>query len=380
MRFLSFIFVALFVFTSVASAQMTISRTDFSSRIGKSKIITTHSGTEGGLTTELSNQIKALVDKNGTGQTWDFTSFTFENIAANTNTISSTTTGATGGNDSHFASANFVVRDIEAESPDYASYQFYALSDASLNLLGETTDKLEVLLKSSPTPATYVRYQFPVTMSSSWECTSYDQVLNEDSIGVAFPVTMDNHIVIKSEVDGEGTLVLPTGSVNVLRLKITVTRTTSKATASGVTFTDENVHYEFMNKEKELVARLAEYHTHPNAKVATYLATSADASYYTSSTTGVRDNASSDSPLQLSLNANPVTKPTSILFTLPTESQISIQAMDELGREVRLIYSGVGHIGNNSVILDPVSFANGNYFLRVTSGNVAATQKFIIAK
>ena len=82
---------------------------------------------------------------------------------------------------------------------------------------------------------------------------------------------------------------------------------------------------------------------------------------------------------------NPFNPTTSISFTLPTKSQVSLKVYDIAGREVRTLVDGVLEAGTNQVTWlghdnrgNDVS--SGVYFYRMTAGKETATKKMVLLR
>ncbi len=77
---------------------------------------------------------------------------------------------------------------------------------------------------------------------------------------------------------------------------------------------------------------------------------------------------------------NPFNPSTTIEFSVPRTQQIKLAVYDLLGREVKVVFSGIAHGGINKFILSMNNFCSGTYFYRLVSGDVTITKKFTLLK
>lgn len=82
---------------------------------------------------------------------------------------------------------------------------------------------------------------------------------------------------------------------------------------------------------------------------------------------------------------NPFNPTTSISFTLPTKSQVSLKVYDIAGREVRTLVDNVLEAGNNQVTWlgrdnQGNDVSSGVYFYRMTAGKETATKKMVLLR
>ena len=77
---------------------------------------------------------------------------------------------------------------------------------------------------------------------------------------------------------------------------------------------------------------------------------------------------------------NPFNPATSINFTLPMESDISLEIYDIHGRMVEVLLNGNMQPGYHSVIWNANNHSNGIYFVKMVAGEYINTQKLILLK
>ena len=99
-------------------------------------------------------------------------------------------------------------------------------------------------------------------------------------------------------------------------------------------------------------------------------------------TTGVQQvSAAVPSSFQLSQNyPNPFNPTTTISFSLPSKSFVSLKVFDSVGREVSTIVSEELQAGSYTRQWNAANMASGVYFYRIESGTFAAVKKMLLLK
>lgn len=77
---------------------------------------------------------------------------------------------------------------------------------------------------------------------------------------------------------------------------------------------------------------------------------------------------------------NPFNPATTISYSIPEESQISLKVYDVMGREVSELVSGRQLAGAYNVEFDASSLSSGTYFYKLTAGNFVSVKKMILLK
>lgn len=77
---------------------------------------------------------------------------------------------------------------------------------------------------------------------------------------------------------------------------------------------------------------------------------------------------------------NPFNPATTISFSLPTKSFVSLKVFDALGREVETLVSEQLDAGTYSTQWNPVSLPSGVYFYRLQAGSFIETKKLILLR
>ena len=193
-------------------------------------------------------------DSPGANKTWSYTSLdTNDGIEVYTYLNPSTTTSG-----SQFPSANI------AEEESYNSYfEFYNKTATNLDFVG-IDEGGDLLIFSNP--ATF--YSFPIAYEDNHFDTfeAKQVVVGDGGVGDPDSVKMTITGVKKYKVDSWGTLVLPTGSFNALRVKDTLILNVLQEelysgvwSVSGVLYSDTNYSNVFIsndgNAKKELLTQ-----------------------------------------------------------------------------------------------------------------------------
>jgi len=77
---------------------------------------------------------------------------------------------------------------------------------------------------------------------------------------------------------------------------------------------------------------------------------------------------------------NPFNASTTISYTLPKQSQATLDIYDILGRKVQTLYDGKQTSGEHSVIWNAEGFASGNYLYKLTAGEYEESSKMMLVK
>ena len=77
---------------------------------------------------------------------------------------------------------------------------------------------------------------------------------------------------------------------------------------------------------------------------------------------------------------NPFNASTTISYTLPKQSQVTLGIYDILGRKVTSLYSGKQESGEHSVIWNAEGFASGIYLYKLTAGEFEQSAKMMLVK
>jgi hypothetical protein len=77
---------------------------------------------------------------------------------------------------------------------------------------------------------------------------------------------------------------------------------------------------------------------------------------------------------------NPFNPSTTINFTLPSSSLVSIQIFDVSGKEIETLQNSTLPAGVHSVVWNASNFPSGVYFYRMSVGGLTAEKKMVLIK
>jgi hypothetical protein len=97
--------------------------------------------------------------------------------------------------------------------------------------------------------------------------------------------------------------------------------------------------------------------------------------------TSVDDDEPLVAEYRLSQNyPNPFNPSTSIRYSVPTGSEVTLKVYDALGREVATLVDGFVSAGSHQATLDASSLASGMYVYRMTAGSFSESRKLVVLK
>ena len=338
------IFAATFLLASVpAFAQLTITSSDFANgfyQYTTNQKVYVDAGTTG---------LQSLIDQTGANQSWNIQAipFVLDTSVVNSNGSVVPYSSSFPEADS-FPTATHVEKSI---TNGISSYYFYEINQTGLYLLGISQDSMglnpKVYLTYTPP---FEDYAFPLTYQTQWSSTS---VISSGAFG--YTMQEDNL------VDSWGTYSLPDNSpIQALRVR----RRTTAIYSFG---NDTSYSFEWFN--------LSNFSATIDADVDQ---NATRAQYAVPGSTNIVSGDNSSLQFSIAIASNPVSSPTNVSFTLPSESQVRISLMDALGRQSQVLMNGMAHTGLNTLSLDPASLMNGTYFLRIESDGNSAMQKVIV--
>jgi hypothetical protein len=77
---------------------------------------------------------------------------------------------------------------------------------------------------------------------------------------------------------------------------------------------------------------------------------------------------------------NPFNPTTTISFTIPSTSNVSLKVFNILGKEVATLVNESKSAGNYSINFNASGLSSGVYFYQLTTDNFTSTKKFILMK
>jgi hypothetical protein len=217
----------LLITATAASAQMTLTKDEFLS-------IWTHSTTSTSYDATSPTGAAALLNKTGSGQTWDFSGFTYGSGQVTTSgALLPYPSGAALASDPDFSTATHVIRDTT--SAGIIEYTFVRVTSDGAWFLGASRDSMGAASKVAVYSPAWQFMKFPLSLGTTWQSTS--------NISVAgLPPGASYSMANTYLVDGEGTFVTPPSmSHSALRVKNTLVNTI----AYPPFFSQTNTNYTF---------------------------------------------------------------------------------------------------------------------------------------
>ncbi|MCR4439946.1 MAG: T9SS type A sorting domain-containing protein [bacterium] len=102
---------------------------------------------------------------------------------------------------------------------------------------------------------------------------------------------------------------------------------------------------------------------------------------YCSAATGTSSSSSPIAGYSLQQNyPNPFNPTTTIRFSLPQRSQVTLKVFDVLGKEVAALANGELNAGEHSVVYDAKGLPSGVYFYRLQAGSFVQQRKMEMIK
>ncbi len=77
---------------------------------------------------------------------------------------------------------------------------------------------------------------------------------------------------------------------------------------------------------------------------------------------------------------NPFNPATTISYSIPKESNVSLIVYDIMGKQVAELVNGKQAVGSYTVQFDAAKFASGTYFYKLTAGEFISVKKMVLLK
>ncbi|MDO8550213.1 MAG: T9SS type A sorting domain-containing protein, partial [Ignavibacteria bacterium] len=95
----------------------------------------------------------------------------------------------------------------------------------------------------------------------------------------------------------------------------------------------------------------------------------------------VEVNFEAPSKFELSQNyPNPFNPSTTISFSLPKASHVSLKVYNALGQEIAVLVNGIKEAGNHKIDFNPSNLNSGIYFYKLEAGNITQVKKMTLIK
>lgn len=363
MKKFTFLIFLSFLFLSI-HAQVTITQADIAAQLALGKTVTTYADT-----------LNSSVNIGSTGQSsWDFSGHPYQLVfdAESINPGSSPASGT-------FNSANYATY----SEPTFAgvtsnTWVHLGLDGSAYSDLGTYTEATAMGFTTQTTikmnPAETIM-QLPLTFGANWSHTGTRDV-DVVIVGVPFPQSYAVDVSVTRTVDAWGTLIMPDGrSVNVLRIKI-VTELSSNV--GGVPSTTTDLSFSFISPDGSTLHVNAVDASQPDNGTISANQVSWN---YGSGATSVEKQEGIANSFSLAQNyPNPFNPTTTIQYSIPEDSHVSLKVFDVLGKEVAVLVNQEQKAGIYTSNFDASNLTSGIYFYTLTANNFTATKKLMLVK
>ena len=104
---------------------------------------------------------------------------------------------------------------------------------------------------------------------------------------------------------------------------------------------------------------------------------------FNTTVTGIEDSQNKNIPEKFTLYQNypnPFNPATTIKYSIPKASFVTLKVYDILGREINTLVNKEQKVGVYKIQFNSNKLSSGVYFYKITAGNFVNTKKFIILK
>lgn len=342
----------------LAHAQTTLTADDFLGLIGKSDIV--ESDTVG--------MVAVNPGSPGSSQTWDFRNVSLQAMRESFTYLDPAGTPFA----SDFPDANFAIR-FEIVGQSMENYQAFAYFDVRQDgwySLGSAATFNDTTFFEKTNPA--LASPLPLSFGKTWP--SVEVFSFEFSFGNQTFISIDS-TVSSSIVDAWGTVRLPIGDFQVLRVCSRDTNYSMTVFGGAVISSDTTVsiEYNYVGKNHFIIATIGseDGETNPNFTTANTFDRLSE-----SGPTAVSEGAPGAEPpttFDLAQNfPNPFNPETRIAFTVARAGQVELAIFDLTGKRVRTLVSGPMQAGAHSLVWDGTNDAGA----RIASGQYVYQLKF----
>jgi hypothetical protein len=312
----------------------------------------------------------------GANQTWDFRNKMIVDslLTSNTYLDPSEAEGA-----SFFPTANLVQRISTIPDSGFTLFAYYRVSDPYFVELGE----YQVI--SSPFDTTFVTVDndtvalFPLSYGDSWMTSRHD---TSDTFGIV-NINIDSS---KYTVDAWGTVMIPLGSFQCLRLR-QEEKNINKTIVQGIEIgssTQTFIQYDWLSKGAFSVAWAQSQEGETNLNFTDALGFGRLEA--TSGTVSVESPTTTPETFSLQQNyPNPFNPETRIGFSLDERTEVDLSVFNTIGQKVRTLAHGSYEAGSHEVTWNGTDDSwrmqsAGLYFYRLTSNGEIITRKMVLVQ
>lgn len=359
----------LLLLPGIAFAQISITSNDAFALIGSSQVVET----------DTSGSMAINVGSAGANQSWDLTGVSVQGYNVSNHFITPQGTPF----ETDFPSANFVnsITDSSGNGGigEIIIYNYMEVTPSQYATLGGG-------LEIPGLDTSYVLYEsddvapLPLTYNSQWISTESDTFGDPAIFAI---IDLDTTL---NNVDGWGTLQLPIGNFNCLRIRAN-NRYTELTVIGGqiqsVSITN-TIAYTWLSKDNFILAEAESQDNDINPN----FTTAADFQRLVSVSTGIDDRPQVSNPQSFRLfqnYPNPFNPATTINYHLSSASEVELQIYDHLGRQIKTLVQKQQPAGDYQVSWDGRNNKNslassGVYFYHLKAGSYTETRKMILLR
>ncbi len=357
--------VTILLFTlSLSPAQITISSGDILGVIGQTHIFES----------DTSGMINISPGPGGENQIWDFSSVTILGKENVTNFLDPRNTAYA----DSFPGSNFVFTQTDTGSNGQIQhfYGYYDVSTSAISLNGLVFQADSFLIISQANENTA---PLPLSYGLTWETVTYDTSDLDGFISY-------NKDSSYSVVDAWGTITLPAGTFDCLRIRDYSTSISSYY-FDGVYYgsdTTESISYDWITRNHFRVLSMESlpFETEPNFSQAQHFERLKSIS--TTAIAGEGRNLPEDFELRQNY-PNPFNPSTTIAYRLARNSDVSLKIYDLSGRLVRTLVQGRQQAGYRQIQWDGrdehgQNVSSGSYIYKLRAGNISISRRMLLLK
>jgi len=311
----------------------------------------------------MDDSVMVAIGPGGSNQTWDYRNINSEMFIAG---MLEYLEPANGFRSDLFPEANF--RQRMSASTEEGSF----LIDSYMNVTTQNLRSLGVASDFAGFSFTEISQDdfapLPMTFGTNWLAVSND---TSDQIGF-LTITIDS---TWNTVDGSGTLRLPLGDIECLRIR-EMSKTISSSTFNGVPFSDPDTTIE------------VSYLWLSRAHLQTFMVDSIDGGMgnvsmmLSGEVTSIKESytAIPDKFVLKQNYPNPFNPSTTINYSIPIDGNVTLTVYDIMGSEVTVLDRGFKSAGSYTSNFDASNLTSGIYFYRLQAGNFVESKKMILMK
>jgi hypothetical protein len=355
----------LLIMPSIALGQISITSNDIMALIGNSQV----------RETDTTGSMTINVGSSGANQTWDLTGVSVDGFTLPFNFITPQGTPF----EMDFPSANFVYSYIDTSGNEgYNEINVYNYVEVTASHFSSLGSGVEV-----PGDTSFVISEsndvvpLPLTYNASWVSTESD-TFGDPAIFAT--ISLDTTL---NTIDGWGTVQLPIGNFNCLRIRGD-NKNTELIVVGGVSQSEtvtNTISYLWLSKNNFAIAEAEsqDNDTNPN------FTNAASFQWLVSPiTTGIKDRWETGiNPKSYGLfqnYPNPFNPTTKIKYQLPKSSNVVVSVYDIDGRLVKTLVDKYQSAGEYSINWNGQNASSGIYFFRLDAGDFSAVKKGTLLK